>query len=287
MVRGIVISMLLLLAGASLAAAPSRIQWAINDAPPFHIVAGPYQNKGICDALIAAVHRALPGVEASVWLMPQPRIAQALGDQINLCFPCMIFRGAHDQLANFTLPTHIYEPYRLLSKPGMALELSSRFGSPVAFERLLQQRQYRLGYPAGRRYAELQPLLDQYPPFLARPGTGGVIAILQMIQADRLDYTLDYPIVANYFNRTQQGALSSLPILEQQQDHIPGAIGCARSDWGQQVVQMINGVMPQVRQDPEFIEVLNLWAGEQSEAYQQFNQRQLARPEYQAPSAQP
>lgn len=280
--RCVLISILLLLFSSGLSGAmPGRIQWAINDAPPFHILSGPYQNKGICDALISAVHRALPEVASSVWVMPQPRISQALNDQTDLCFPCMIYRGSHNERAYFSQPTHIYEPYQILSRLPLAAEIANRYGSPVAFELLLSATQYRLGYPAGRRYAELQPLLDKYPPFLARPGVGGAVTILQMIQAERLDYTIDYPVVANYFNRTGQGNISSLPIKEQQQDHIPGAIGCARSDWGRQVVNLINSVMPQVRQDPVFLEVLNLWSGADGESYQRFNQQHLARPEYQ------
>ena len=27
------------------------LNWAINDAPPFHIIDGPYQGLGLCDSL--------------------------------------------------------------------------------------------------------------------------------------------------------------------------------------------------------------------------------------------
>lgn len=281
MARSVVSCILFILSSAAFAASPERIQWAINDAPPFHIISGPFQGQGICDALITAVHRALPNVEASVLVMPQPRITQALNDKIDMCFPCMIYRGNHANNAHFSLPTHIYEPYRILTRPAVAEELELRYGSPLAFELLLATPDYRFGYPAGRRYAELQPLLDKYPPFLARAGVGGAVAILQMIQAERLDYTIDYPIIASYFNQTGQGKISTLPIREQRQDHIPGTIGCTRDDWGQQVIQQINKVMPQIRQDPVFLDALKRWAGTEADAYLRFNQQHLAAPQYQ------
>lgn len=285
MMRFLAISALFWLPQAHPEGSPSHIQWAINDAPPFHILNGPYQNQGICDALIAAVHRALPEVRASVWVMPQPRISQALQAKTSVCFPCMIYREHHNDYATFTQPTHIYEPYQILTRTQLVSDLVNHVGQPITLGSLLAQPQYRFGYPAGRRYAELQLLLDKYPPFLARPGEGGAVAILQMIHADRLDYTIDYPIIANYFNLTRQGNISRLPIPEQQQDHIPGAIGCANTDWGQQVITLIDSVMPKVRQDPAFLDVLNLWSGTDAEAYQQFNKQYLARPEYQVPIA--
>lgn len=256
------------------------IQWAVNDAPPFHVIDGPYQGLGICDVLIDAIHRALPDLRSSVWLMPQPRISAALGDGINLCFPCMIYKGSHDSQAYFSLPSHIYEPHQLITTKSKAAEISNRYGEPLAFEALLRDKQFRFGYPAGRRYGILQPLLEKYPPALARAGTGGAIAIMQMIKANRLDYTLDYAVVANYFQKTGQGELAKLALQENLEQPVAGAVGCARTDWGVSVLTEINKVMPEVRQDPAFIRVLELWAGDDAAAYLKFNQQYLALPQH-------
>lgn len=263
------------------------IQWAINDAPPFHIIDGPYQGLGICDVLVDAIHRALPEVKRSVWLMPQPRISAALDEGVSLCFPCMILKGSEDSKAFYSLPTHIYEPHHVITTKSKAAEFNSLFGKPLVFETLLANGHYRFGYPAGRRYGSLQPLLDKYPAALVRPGSGGTGAIMQMIKANRLDYTLDYPVVANYFKNTGQGTLAKLPLRENAGQPVPGAIGCARNDWGRQVVTEINQVMSQVRQDPDFIRVLELWAAEDAAAYLRFNQHYLAQPEFNQHSIAP
>lgn len=256
------------------------IQWAINDAPPFHVIEGPYQGLGICDVLIDAIHRALPEVRKSVWVMPQPRISAALDDRISLCFPCMIFKGAHDQKAYFSLPSHIYLPHQLITTQAKAQEIKNFYSAPLFFEKLLADQRFRFGYPAGRRYGSLQPLLEKYPAALARPGSGGAIAIMQMIKANRLDYTLDYPVVANYFQHTGQGELAQIMLQENEGQHVAGAVGCARTDWGLSVLTEINKVMPVVRQDPAFIRVLELWAGADPASFLKFNQQHLALPEY-------
>ena len=85
----------------------NTLQWGINDAPPFHIIDGPYQGLGLCDGLMDAVHRALPHKQRSVWLMPQPRINSLLEQQSELCFPCMIYHDQQDERVNFSQPTHV------------------------------------------------------------------------------------------------------------------------------------------------------------------------------------
>ncbi|WP_445424659.1 ABC transporter substrate-binding protein [Alishewanella sp. HL-SH06] len=265
----------------------NTLQWAINDAPPFHIIDGPYQGLGLCDGLMDAVHRALPDKQRSVWLMPQARISNLLKQQSELCFPCMIYHGRHDERAYFSLPTHVYYPYQLITTKAKAAQIQLRYGNPLAFTALLADKHYRLGYPAGRRYSILQPLLDKTPPFLARTGSGGAIAILQMIVADRLDYTMDYPIIANYFHKVFDSELTLTPLQENDQTHMPGAIGCAKTAWGQAVLAEINAVMPQIRQDPAFLNVLELWAGQDPAAYLEFNKRHLANPAYNVSPLQP
>lgn len=244
-------------------AAEKTIHWAINDAPPFHILSGPFQGQGICDQLIAAVNRLAPELNSTILVMPQARISQALQQKSNLCFPCMIYQSpdTEQDLAYFSEPTHRYQPYKIITTSSMANQIQQQYGQPVALTRLLADQHFRLGYPAGRRYQELEPLLRLYPPFLARTGDGGAGAILQMIEAQRLDYTVDYPIVAHYYQQIRQTELVMLPIAEQQQQHISGAVGCARNDWGKQTIDLINKLMPQLQQDPDFQSTVLRWSG--------------------------
>jgi len=235
------------------------IQWAVTDSPPFYVLHGEYQRRGICDVLTRVVHRYLPQQKASYLQMPQPRIAQALDNKESVCFPCMIHKPAGDDRALYSLPTHLYHPHHIITNETTARTLQALYGHPVSLEKLLGDTRFRLGYPVGRRYGLLQPLLNEHDPYLARAGSGGEVAILHMISSGRLDYTIDYPIVANYFERLYNRSMVTLEIAENKQQSVEGAIGCANNAWGKSKVSEINRVITKIRQDPELLEVLQLW----------------------------
>ncbi|WP_337841167.1 TIGR02285 family protein [Rheinheimera sp.] len=244
------------------AAAKDQLNWAINAAPPFHITEGPLKQRGLCDALVRSVRRQLPDIAQPQQIIPQPRIHQLLNEDQQLCFPCMIHQDKATKTAVFTKPTHYYPPQGILTRKALADFLRQQFGSPVSLAAVLKSNSFKLGLAAGRRYGSLQPLLEQYAqdPWI-RSGDGSMVALLQMIQSGKLDYSLDYPMVLRYLQQTApqmaQG-LVYLPIAELRQP-VAGAIGCANSEWGQQKVRLINQVLQKVKQDPDFTEAQKLW----------------------------
>ncbi|MBV2129792.1 hypothetical protein [Arsukibacterium indicum] len=254
------------------------IHWAINDAPPFHVLHGEYQRNGICDVLTSVVHRYLPEQQLSYLQMPQPRISQALDNKEPVCFPCMIYKPEGEARAVYSLPTHFYYPHHIITSAATAKTLRALYGEPVSLEKLLDDPRFRLGYPSGRRYGVLQPLLNEHDPYLARAGTGGAVAILHMITSGRLDYTIDYPIVANYYQQLYSRNMETLEIAETNGRPVAGAIGCANTAWGQSKIAEINKVISRIRQDPELLEVLQLWHSNNrsdDNDFESFNQQWL------------
>lgn len=259
--------MVLLLSHQSLAA-PSKLQinWAINTAPPFHIVGGPFHQQGLCDQLMLSIQTHLPTIGHQNLLMPQTRIHQALNNKEALCFPCMIHRGQPTKTAVFSTPTHWYRPQGVITRQALANHLTERFGSPLALTQLLEAKTYKLGLAAGRRYGEIEPLLEPYRKNeLIRSGDDGPVALLKMIQSGRIDFTLDYDIILTFLRKTapeQAKGLVYVPIKELPAP-IAGAVGCSNSEWGKQQIELINTVIPKVQTDPAFRHSLNLWFGGQ------------------------
>ena len=66
-------------------------------------------------------------------------------------------------------------------------------------------------------------------------------------------------MIANYFQQLYSRNMVTIAISENDQQPVAGAIGCANNAWGKEQISRINKVMPQIRQDPEFLEVLRLW----------------------------
>ena len=257
----------------------TQINWAVNTAPPFHIVAGNYKQQGLCDVLLDTVHRYLPELKKHRQILPQPRIGRALERSENLCFPCMIKKPQGEQGAYYSKSTHIYLPHHIITSEATAARIRQHYPVPVPLAELLADERFQFGYPAGRRYGVLQPLIegqDSRPGNrLVRSGDNGPGAILQMIDSERLDYTIDYSIVRRYYELTSGRVLSQLPIKENHNQLVPGAIGCSNNAWGRSVIEQINQIMPQVQSDAEFNQSLALWF-ERQKNYLQRNKKYLA-----------
>lgn len=240
------------------------LQWALNTAPPFHIVAGPYRNQGICDSLMLAVESALPDYEAQRSLMPQTRIGMLFDRDVNQCFPCMIHRNNGPELRTvLSEPTHTYQPHGIITRPEIARQFRETYGEPVPLKALLASNDFRLGQPAGRQYGTLQPILDAYEGDdsyrVIRTGEHATTAILEMILAERIHYTIDYHSLLQYHRKNHQGDLEFLQLEENQGLVVLGAIGCTNNDWGRGVIADINANISTIRQDPRFLQSLNLW----------------------------
>lgn len=255
----------LLLSSLSIASsAKPLLNWATNTAPPFHIAGGTFEQQGICDQLLISIKKQLPGLSHQTFVMPQPRIHQALNNREPLCFPCMIHRAQPTKTAIFSNPTHWYRPQGVITRKALANHFNQQFGNPLVLARLLEASTFKLGLAAGRKYGELESLLGPYRKNgLIRSGDDGPVALLKMIQSGRIDFTLDYDIILTYLIKTapeHAEGLVYVPLAELPQP-IAGAVGCSNSDWGRQQIELINTVVPAVKSDPAFVQSLELWFG--------------------------
>lgn len=259
------------------AAPAGQINWAVNTAPPFHIMQGDYKQQGLCDVLINTVHRYLPGLIKQRQVLPQPRIGLALERSENLCFPCMIHKAQGEQGAVYSQPTHVYPPHHIISHKKAAEQIKKKYPQPVSLADLLADEDFNFGYPAGRRYGVLQPFIegmDNRPGNrLVRSGDNGPTAILQMISSQRLDYTVDYSFIKRYYELSSGEQLALLAIAENHQQPVYGAIGCSNNAWGQSVIKQINQVMPQIRRDKGLQQSLQFWFDNKN--YSRFNRQHL------------
>lgn len=253
---------LLLLSSHCIANSKPLLQWAINTSPPFHVVGGPYHQQGLCDQLLSSIKKQLPLLDHQILVMPQTRIHQALNQDQPLCFPCMIHRPQPTKTAVFSHPSHWYRPQGVITRDALAHHFRHQFGSPLVLAELLQAKTFKLGLASGRRYGDLEPLLEPYrQKELVRSGDDSSVALLKMIQSGRIDFTLDYDIILTYLKKTdpeQAKGLVYVPITELP-TAIAGAIGCSNSEWGLQQIKRINAVLPQVQADTEFRQSLELW----------------------------
>lgn len=242
----------------------TELQWAVNHAPPFHIVDGPLRGQGICDVLIERLHLLLPGVETKMKLMPQLRVTRELQQQQQLCFACMLQPKQPLNGVIYSDSTHSYRPHQLMTRPELATKLHQQFGPQFSFTDLLKVPKLRFGYPAGRKYGILQPMIDAHQQrhpqqVLQRTGDNETVAMLNMVAQNRLDYTVEYPFVYQYYRELGGQELALLPLAENQAEQPAGVIGCGNAPENQQLMPRINQVIPQLRRDPVFLQALRRW----------------------------
>lgn len=248
------------------------IIWGVNSSPPFHILSGSYQGDGFCDALIETFQDRLPQLSHKVRQLPSRRITHLMRSNKNLCFPCLIKKTSYNSTFNFTQTTHLYRPHGIITRASLAGDIRSKYGDPVRLAELVEHSNLRFAQPTERRYGQLQPLLEKHligsDNFKNISGVNSHVNLLTMLMNNRIDYTIDYQLIMNYYNTTQQERLAQsteklvfLPIAEYEGQVIEGAVGCSNNAWGRRAVRELNGVIDLLRRDPDFQRRLDKWLG--------------------------
>lgn len=246
------------------------VEWAINPGPPFHILSEPYQHQGLCDVMLDRLALYTPQWQQKRIDVPQGRVTAILqAKHGRQCFPCMI-KGAQAGVLYSDI-THRYPPHQLITTQVQSKMMQSTMANPPPFllASVINHEEWRFGYPLGRKYGPLQGYLDRFAErfpqsVFARMGEGETVNILKLISKGRLDWTIDYAMVLRYQQLVdpelnQNTPLVAVPLAENQDMMIDGAIGCPDNDWGREVIQTINAAIPKLAADPQFIASQRFW----------------------------
>lgn len=269
---------ILIISGLKSVSANDVITWGINDSPPFHILEGKNQNLGFCDQLVNEMQQLLPQYQHEKPVIPQARLSLLVKRHNNICFPCAIKKPDSDRVLYSEL-THIYPPLQLITPSERVSDITRKYGNPVGLSQILANSEFLFGQPRARKFGvELQPILDKYIDAVSHVmsinSTKGSIGVMEMLMLGRLDYTIEYSVVTRHFNLMQNGTLAAIPIKENHNSIIGGAITCTRSDWGEKVISSINEVLPKLYKSAKFKESLQYWFAKDNKMY--WNQYEFA-----------
>lgn len=262
--RHFVITLLLALGiTPSLHADDIEIFWGVNNAPPFHIAEGYFSNQGVCDVMIEAFERALPTTKQTIRRYPQGRIAALMRQGEDLCFPCVIRQERDTEVVYYSETVLAYPAHGIITRPELAQVFTEKYGNPVDFVELLKTGKYRFGQPLGRRYGTLQPYIERFlyntSRFSEISGSDANANMLAMVNAKRLDFVIDYPMLLNYHSEILPIELVFLPIKQNYGEIVEGAVGCPATPWGKKAIEHINSAIPAVIQDAEFRVAKDRW----------------------------
>lgn len=261
----------------------STILWATNDAPPFYITSGQQKHEGFGDLIQKLIIDHMPDYEHRYETLPLKRVLTLMENRQPVCFSTWIYKTRPD-LVHTSIPYLYYYPHGVV----VTKKTYEKLGSPkiLSLDELLNRPDIVFGQPLGRGYGEqLDPIVKRYQDeknIYVRSGEDSTQGIFKMLQLGRIDYTIEYPYTMLYFSRElkMQDQLTFVPLKENRDIGLLGAIACTNTDWGLDVLKGINRAIIEIRNLREHKEILKRWVviEGQEDDYWQIYEKQVIRP---------
>lgn len=266
-----------------LAALSQDITWLKIDAPPFSIAQDEGQS-GICDLLIDELVARTPNYNHKVITLPQLRLRAFFEQGQNVCAPCLIKR-TNTPVVRFSVSTNVYPQLSVISTEEKKSSLTQKHQDPIALQSLFADKDFRYGQAKGRKYTHwVQGLLDNIKDndtvsFNYR-STDQAAVLGDMLINNRIDYGIDYPFIADYYNKLKgKDVLASTRILGTENEFVLGAIGCSEQAPGQFAQSFLNEIntilVNDILPSEKYRQHQNSWLGHYFSNYFQLYDEQL------------
>lgn len=233
----------------------TEITWLQSNNPPFHInKSTKAPSGGLCDYITKELIKQLPNIKHSYVIVPQKRIGKYLDDGHAACFPCMIHRQQSTNRAAYSIPTTVYPAFGVIAIPKKAQQIAHRHGDPVQLVKLLSDQTFIFGKSAARKFTPKLNKIEYNTKVyenasLSWSSDNESGAVISRLNHGYIDYTIDYPFMADYYNRfSDLGNVTTLAIAEKNNNVVLGAIGCSASapnNFANNALHLINHVLQQ------------------------------------------
>ncbi len=251
---------LLLLSPVRIAHAQDEaVTWAVYDAPPFMMAAGPDGDLGVFDRIRHFLDQRLSGAPARTLRAPFPRILASLKDGAALCFIGGVETPERDGFAVFSVPIAMFYPMRVVVHAPEGGRLEAR--APLSLATLLADRTLRTSVLKDRSLgSDVDALMRQAAPLHVHSEFGEAF---RMLFADRLDYLVEYSAIAAYgaSRLGQDGAFLTLPFTE-----APGPVFsrvmCPKNEWGRRLVARVDAILRAERGSAAYRRIVEAWVSQ-------------------------
>ena len=249
---------------APLAWGEDAVIWPHFDSPPHIILDGDYQGQGSTDSIIRFYQKNLPQYTHVDTEMNFKRFFQYVEDRTKTV--CAI--GADKtperlELLYYAPPTTIELAVTVVIKKSRWDDFGNTH--TVSLEKVLQDPDSDGMFIRGRSYtAEADALLEKYgddPHVQIKPITED--RMFKMLLAERIDYIVLAPSVANYLAEQSNAKVVSMEI-EEIQPYTLGYTVCNKTETGKKIIQNISDILHQQRANPEYLAMLTKWQDDNS-----------------------
>lgn len=249
-------------------AAKEILTWQVIHWPPFQMLEGADKGRGRYDALLALFIANLPQYEHRTVEMNWARVWSEIKEGKNICNMFAIKTEERSTYAVFSKPLSVGLPLRIIMRKSSIETLGDH--QPISIVDLLKDNRFKGVFVARRSY---YPVIDQILEQYGSLPTVNRLAIpdenaIRMILSGRMDYTLEYPYVANYMaSKLKSGfdaEIGSIPVKELL-DYGKSSLACPNNEWGQKVIKDFDEMLDRVKYKPEYLKIMQMYHSEQKE----------------------
>ncbi|MCQ8879083.1 ABC transporter substrate-binding protein [Pseudoalteromonas shioyasakiensis] len=274
-----------------------EITWLYSDTAPFHLAKSEQSpDGGLCDYLTEQLIKELPQIKHTRLQIPNQRITKYLTEGHKACHPCMIHRKNSTPRAKYSIPTTVYPPFSIITTTANAKKISQLHGPTVRLISLLTDSSFIFGKSAARKFTNEINTVAQNTGInskasLSWSSENESRAVISRLNHGYIDYSIDYPFVADYYNRnTKLNNVVTLSIDSPREKFVLGAVGCsatAPNDFAKKALKIINDRLEQnILPSEKYQESQRKWLKNTFTDFDQYYQQQILQPIAQPSSVQ-
>ncbi len=232
------------------------VTWQVVHWPPWMMMEGEDQGKGRFNHILKVAHENLPQYNNITREMNWARFWHDVKDGKNVCNMFAFKSGSQrrEEIVYFSEPHTFVLPNAIIMKKSTIEKLGNPSSYPIV--ELLKDERFKGTVEKTRSFTEtLDDILkkQEQGSNLSREGVSPE-SLIKMVASGRIDYTIEYPIVATYFGQKLTkdfGSISSIPITEME----PFAyvyLACTKNEWGKKVIERWNVVLRRIKPTQEY-----------------------------------
>jgi uncharacterized protein (TIGR02285 family) len=233
--------------------AKDKLTWMVLDWPPWMMLEGEDQGRGRFNYILREAQENLPQYDHVNEKMNWARFWHEVANNNNVCYPFGLKSGKREDIVYFSAPHTFVLPNAIIMKKTDIEKL----GNPDTYSivKLLQDKRLKGYAEKNRSFTEtVDNILKKHESGsnLMRVAESAQ-SLIKMVSTGRIDYTIEYPIVAAYYEQKNDtpGSISSIHITEME----PFAnvfLACTKNEWGRKVVERWNAVLNRIKPTQEY-----------------------------------
>lgn len=222
-----------------------NIVWNTVEFPPSLITKGELKDKGYSDQARILISKKVTNFTHEVKYVNSARAINNLKTKNNYCFSGLNKNDKREKFVYFSKPFMYSLPNEIVIKKeniGKFQQFIGKDGN-LDFERLIKNNKLLLAYTKERSYSKyIDNIINKNEGnknLLYRPASDLTKGFLMMLEANRADYIIEYPVMVSYNSNKE---FLSIP-LKGSNSSFPVYIGCSKTTQGQNIINEINKVI--------------------------------------------